>query len=89
MKMYPNANILVAEKKDFEKKNRRRFVSRIATGEYDAVIMGHSSFELIGLSRERQLAAMEAEIEAITMRLRRRNIVTARTGHSSRWRFQI
>lgn len=54
MKMYPNANILVAEKKDFEKKNRRRFVSRIATGEYDAVIMGHSSFELIGLSRERQ-----------------------------------
>ncbi|XCH80136.1 MAG: helicase-related protein [Candidatus Dehalobacter alkaniphilus] len=66
MKMYPNANILVAEKKDFEKKNRRRFVSRIATGEYDAVIMGHSSFELIGLSRERQLAAMEAELEAIT-----------------------
>ena len=65
MKMYPNANILVAEKKDFEKKNRRRFVSRIATGEYDAVIMGHSSFELIGLSRERQLAAMEAELEAI------------------------
>ena len=66
MKMYPNANILVAEKKDFEKKNRRRFVSRITTGEYDAVIMGHSSFELIGLSRERQLAAMEAELEAIT-----------------------
>ena len=66
MKMYPNANILVAEKKDFEKKNRRRFVSRIATGEYDAVIMGHSSFELIGLSRERQLAAMDAELEAIT-----------------------
>ncbi|MDD3228040.1 MAG: helicase-related protein [Oscillospiraceae bacterium] len=66
MKMYPNANILVAEKKDFEKKNRRRFVSRIATGEYDAVIMGHSSFELIGLSRERQLAAMETELEAIT-----------------------
>ena len=66
MKMYPNANILVAKKKDFEKKNRRRFVSRIATGEYDAVIMGHSSFELIGLSRERQLAAMDAELEAIT-----------------------
>lgn len=66
MKMYPNANILVAEKKDFEKKKRRRFVSRIATGEYDAVIMGHSSFELIGLSRERQLTAMGAELEAIT-----------------------
>jgi len=66
MKMYPNANILVAEKKDFERKNRRRFVSRIATGEYDAIIMGHSSFELIGLSRERQLAAMESEMAAIT-----------------------
>lgn len=66
MKMYPNANVLVAGEKDFEKKNRRRFVSRIATGEYDAVIMGHSSFELIGLSRERQLAAMKAELEAIT-----------------------
>ena len=47
MKMYPNANILVAEKKDFERKNRRRFVSRIAAGEYDAIIMGHSSFELM------------------------------------------
>lgn len=66
MKMYPNANILVAEKKDFERKNRRRFVSRIATGEYNAIIMGHSSFELIGLSRERQLAAMESEMAAIT-----------------------
>lgn len=66
MKMYPNANILVAEKKDFERKNRRRFVSRIATGEHDAIIMGHSSFELIGLSRERQLAAMESEMAAIT-----------------------
>jgi len=66
MKMYPNANILVAEKKDLERKNRRRFVSRIATGEYDAIIMGHSSFELIGLSRERQLAAMESEMAAIT-----------------------
>lgn len=66
MAMYPNANILVAEKRDFEKKNRRRFVSRIATGDYDAIIMGHSSFELIGLSRERQLAAMKSEIDAIT-----------------------
>jgi len=66
MAMYPNANILVAEKKDFERKNRRRFVGRIATGDYDAIIMGHSSFELIGLSRARQLAAMKAEIDAIT-----------------------
>ncbi|MEG0944671.1 MAG: DEAD/DEAH box helicase family protein, partial [Angelakisella sp.] len=66
MEIYPNANILVAEKKDFERKNRRRFVSRIATGDYDAVIMAHSSFELIGLSRERQLAAMKTEIDGIT-----------------------
>lgn len=66
MRLYPNANILVAEKKDFERKNRRRFVSRIATDDYDAVIMAHSSFELIGLSRERQLAAMQAELDSIS-----------------------
>ncbi len=66
MELYPNANILVAEKKDFQKQNRRRFVSRIATGEYDCIIMAHSSFELIGLSRERQLAAMETELNEVT-----------------------
>lgn len=66
MVMYPNANILVAEKKDLEKKNRHRFVSRIATGDYHAIIMAHSSFELIGLSRERQLAVMQAELDAVT-----------------------
>ena len=66
MELYPNANILVAEKKDFQKQNRRRFVSRIATGEYDCIIMAHSSFELIGLSRERQLAAMETELTEVT-----------------------
>ena len=66
LELYPNANILVAGKKDFEKQNRRRFVSRIATGDYDCIIMAHSSFELIGLSRERQLAAMKIEIDAIT-----------------------
>ncbi len=66
MELYPNANILVAEKKDFQKQNRRRFVSRIATGEYDCIIMAHSSFELIGLSRERQLAAMRAELDEVT-----------------------
>lgn len=66
LELYPNANILVAGKKDFEKQNRRRFVSRIATGDYDCIIMAHSSFELIGLSRERQLAAMKTEIDAIT-----------------------
>ncbi len=66
MELYPNSNILVAEKKDFQKQNRRRFVSRIATGEYDCIIMAHSSFELIGLSRERQLAAMGAELNEVT-----------------------
>lgn len=66
MELYPNANILVAEKRDFQKQNRRRFVSRIATGDYDCIIMAHSSFELIGLSRERQLAAMQTELDAVT-----------------------
>ena len=66
MELYPNANILVAEKRDFERKNRRRFAGRIAAGDYDAIIMAHSSFELIGLSRERQLAAMQAELDAVT-----------------------
>lgn len=66
MELYPNANILVAEKRDFERKNRRRFAGRIAAGDYDAIIMAHSSFELIGLSRERQLAAMQSELDAVT-----------------------
>lgn len=71
MELYPNANILVAEKKDFERKNRRRFAGRIAAGDYDAIIMAHSSFELIGLSRERQLAAMQEELEAVTDAIRK------------------
>lgn len=66
LRLYPNADILVAGKSDLEKKNRRRFASRIATGDYDAIIMAHSSFELINLSRERQLAALKDELEAIT-----------------------
>ncbi|WP_242843376.1 DUF6908 domain-containing protein [Kineothrix alysoides] len=66
MELYPNANILVAGKKDFEKHHRRRFVSRIATGDYECIIMAHSSFELIGVSRERQFAAMQKELDAIT-----------------------
>ena len=69
MRLYPNANILVATNKDFEKSRRRRFVSRIATGDYDCIIMGHSSFELIALSRERQLSAMQEEIDEITQKI--------------------
>lgn len=69
MRLYPNANILVATNKDFERSRRRRFVSRIATGDYDCVIMGHSSFELIALSRERQLSAIQDEIDEITRKI--------------------
>ena len=69
MRLYPNANILVATNKDFEKSRRRRFVSRIATGDYDCIIMGHSSFELIALSRERQLSAIKEELDGITQKI--------------------
>ena len=67
MRLYPGANILVATKKDFEPANRKKFCARIATGEYDAVIIGHSQFEKIPLSIERQIANMERQISDITM----------------------
>ncbi len=76
MELYPGASILVAGRKDFEKQNRRRFVSRIATGDYDCIIMGHSSFELISLSRERQLAAVRAELDAITSAIKEEKTVS-------------
>ena len=66
LQLYPSANILVATKKDFETKNRKKFCSRIATGEYDAVIIGHSQFEKIPMSTERQIALLESQIEDIT-----------------------
>ena len=66
LRLYPGANILVATKKDFEPANRKRFCSRIATGDYDAVIIGHSQFEKIPLSRERQIALLENQIADIT-----------------------
>ena len=66
LRLYPGANILVATKKDFEPANRKRFCSRIATGDYDAVIIGHTQFERIPLSRERQIAMLEQQIEDIT-----------------------
>ena len=66
LRLYPGANILVATKKDFELANRKRFCSRIATGDYDAVIIGHSQFEKIPLSRERQIALLEEQIADIT-----------------------
>lgn len=64
--LYPGANILVATKKDFEPANRKRFCSRIATGDYDAVIIGHTQFEKIPLSRERQIAMLEDQIADLT-----------------------
>ena len=65
--LYPGANVLVATKKDFEPANRKKFCSRIATGDYDAIIIGHSQFERIPLSVERQAAAIEKQIRDITM----------------------
>ena len=65
LQLYPGANILVATKKDFEPANRKKFCSRIATGDYDAVIIGHTQFEKIPLSTERQAATIEAQINEI------------------------
>ena len=67
LRLYPNANVLVATKKDFEPANRKKFCSRIATGDYDAIIIGHSQFERIPLSRERQAMSIEKQIDEITM----------------------
>ena len=67
LQLYPAANILVATKKDFETKNRKRFCGRIATGDYDAVIIGHSQFEKIPMSVERQRAILEQQMEEILL----------------------
>ena len=67
LSLYPGANILAATKKDFEPSNRKKFCSRIATGDYDAVIIGHSQFEKIPLSTERQIKSIESQIEEITL----------------------
>lgn len=66
MQLYPGANILVADKKDFEPKNRKKFIGRIATGAYDAVIIGHSQFEKIPMSKEYQENHIRMQIEDIT-----------------------
>ena len=65
LRLYPNANVLVATKKDFEPSNRKKFCSRIATGDYDAIIIGHSQFERIPLSPERQKSMIERQIQDI------------------------
>lgn len=66
LRLYPSANILVTTKKDFETHNRKKFCARIATGDYDAVIMGHSQFERIPISRERQERLLQEQIAEIT-----------------------
>ena len=66
LRLYPSAKILVTTKKDFEKNNRRRFCSRIATGDYDAIIIGHSQFEKIPMSKERQERLLQEQIEEIS-----------------------
>ncbi|MEY8233371.1 LPD11 domain-containing protein, partial [Oscillospiraceae bacterium 50-16] len=67
LQLYPSANILVATKKDFETKNRKRFCGRIATGDYDAIIIGHSQFEKIPMSIERQRFTLEQQLDEITL----------------------
>ena len=67
LRLYPGANILVATKKDFEPENRKKFCSRIATGDYDGIIIGHSQFEKIPLSIERQIAAIERQIDDVIL----------------------
>lgn len=65
LQLYPSANILVATKKDFEKQNRKKFCSRISTGDYDAIIIGHSQFEKIPMSAERQQIILQQQIDEI------------------------
>ena len=79
-RFFPNANLLVSTAEDFTPKNRNRYISKIATGEYDAVILAHSQFEKIPISTERQIAMLERQ----SMRSRAK---TARIGLSSRWSF--
>lgn len=66
LKLYPGANVLISTKKDFEPSNRKKFCSRISTGNYDAVIIGHSQFEKIPLSKERQILSIQAEVDDLT-----------------------
>lgn len=70
LQLYPAANVLVATKKDFETKNRKKFCARIATGDYDAIIIGHSQFEKIPMSAERQTRILENQIEEIVEGIR-------------------
>ena len=80
LQLYPSANILVATKKDFETKNRKKFCSRIATGDFDAVIIGHSQFERIPMSIERQQELLQEQIDDIT-----RGIADVKSNHGENY----
>lgn len=80
LQLYPSANILVATKKDFETRNRKKFCSRIATGDYDAVIIGHSQFEKIPMSIERQRAVLQEQLDEIVD-----GIADAKSAHAERF----
>ena len=75
LRLYPGANILAATKKDFEPANRKKFCSRIATGDYDAVIIGHSQFEKIPMSKERQTRIIKEQIEDVTEAIREAKMI--------------
>ena len=85
LRLYPGANILVATRRDFEPANRKKFCSRIATGDYDAIIIGHSQFEKIPISRGRQLAMLKTRSTILPGRLKRRSGSAASGLPSSRW----
>ena len=80
LQLYPAANILVATKKDFEMKNRKKFCGRIATGDYDAVIIGHSQFEKIPMSAERQKTILQNQLDEII-----NGIIEAKTENAERY----
>ena len=80
LRLYPGANVLVATKKDFETKNRKKFCARIATGDYDAIVIGHSQFEKIPLSSERQARFIEEQIDEIA-----RGIEELKEERGERW----
>ena len=86
LQLYPAANVLVATKKDFETKNRKKFCGRIATGDYDAVIIGHSQFEKIPVSIQRQRAILEQQMDEIILASGRQKRTRRRTSPSSRWK---
>lgn len=83
LRLYPSANILLTTKKDFEKNRRKRFISKIATGDYDAIIIGHSQFEKIPLSKERLQSYIQQEIDSC--RAYMENVDTGIYGRDNRW----